>query len=88
MIQNNETIPADIKITKEVVREANPEFFAPSMMEFVGTTEEEWDVGEFKNQPCIFVKRPAAQATAVYIVNPISFKLSYWCHLGQDLTQL
>jgi hypothetical protein len=75
-----------IKINKELVRVANPEFFSDTMMRFIGHTDEDWSVGEHKGQPCVFVNRPAAGAIACYFVNPLTYKLAFWCHIADTLT--
>lgn len=82
----NKSSVSNVSINKGLVRTANPEFFAPQMMEFIGHTDGDWDVGEYKGQPCIFINRPAAGAIACYFVNPVTFKLSFWCHIADQLT--
>lgn len=73
---------------KNLVRTANPEFFSEEMIQFIGNTHNEWSISEFKGQPCVLVERPASQAVACYLIHPLTYKLTFKCHIAGKLTYI
>lgn len=83
---NNKLVSIEIERAKVI--EANPEFFCTEMMNFIGTTHQDWEIKDFKQYKCVFVNRPASGAVACYTIDPVTLKLSFLCHVRTKLTTI
>lgn len=75
-------------ITREYVTAENPDFFSQEMMDYMKTNHEQWEIDEVNGYTCVVVNREESQAKACYLIDPVTLKLSFYCHLGNKVTKL